>query len=109
MILTWIDVHEHATAWVEMKHFQLYVVVILHHMVCLLKFVLSVNRAVAGSGYKVNNVLLLQVISGKAEIFGTELTKNKRYNFASGSKVAIFTWNGCKLTISFQQAICMHN
>ncbi|KAK2181508.1 hypothetical protein NP493_394g02013 [Ridgeia piscesae] len=29
----------------------------------------------------------LEVISGKAEIFGTELTKNKKYNFASGSKL----------------------
>ena len=28
------------------------------HVVCVLKFVLSVNRAVSGSGYKVTNIVV---------------------------------------------------
>lgn len=38
-------------------------------------------------------------MSGKAEIFGSELTKSRKYTFASGSKVAIFTWHGCTVNM----------
>jgi polyribonucleotide 5'-hydroxyl-kinase len=34
-----------------------------------------------------------------AEIFGTELVKGKRYSFNGGSKIAVFTWQGCLLEI----------
>jgi len=34
-----------------------------------------------------------------AEIFGTELVKGKRYTFNGGSKIAVFTWQGCLLEI----------
>jgi len=44
---------------------------------------------------------VLQLVSGFAEIFGTELVKNHQYSFPSGSKVAVFSWQGCSVNISF--------
>lgn len=38
--------------------------------------------------------------SGFAELFGTELVKNKPYEFQTGAKAAIFTYQGCVLTIT---------
>jgi hypothetical protein len=38
---------------------------------------------------------------GFAEIFGTELSRNKEYTFSNGGKFAVFTWHGCTLLISF--------
>lgn len=43
----------------------------------------------------------LQLLEGMAEVFGSELTKGKVYNFDQGSKVAVFTWHGCLIKISF--------
>jgi polyribonucleotide 5'-hydroxyl-kinase len=36
-----------------------------------------------------------------AEVFGTELTKGKKYLFESCAKVAVYTWQGCLIKISF--------
>ncbi|XP_064647786.1 polyribonucleotide 5'-hydroxyl-kinase Clp1-like [Lineus longissimus] len=47
-----------------------------------------------------NASVQLELVEGKAELFGSELTKNKRYSFPSQSKVAIFTWQGCILMLS---------
>ena len=41
----------------------------------------------------------LQIKSGQAEIFGTELVKGKTYTFKGGSKIAVFTWQGCLVEI----------
>ncbi|XP_041029913.1 polyribonucleotide 5'-hydroxyl-kinase Clp1 [Carcharodon carcharias] len=41
----------------------------------------------------------LELLSGMAEIFATELTRNKRFTFDGGSKVAVFTWHGCSLQL----------
>lgn len=41
----------------------------------------------------------IQLKSGIAEIFGTELVKGKTYVFATGAKIAVFTWQGCELSI----------
>jgi len=41
----------------------------------------------------------LEVKSGQAEIFGTELVKGKTYTFNGGSKIAVFTWQGCLVEI----------
>ena len=49
----------------------------------------------------------LQLSDGMAEIFGTEITKNKKYTFASGEKIAVFTWHGCILHISFSLQECV--
>ncbi|XP_062895713.1 polyribonucleotide 5'-hydroxyl-kinase Clp1 isoform X1 [Mobula hypostoma] len=37
----------------------------------------------------------LELVSGLAEVFGTELTRHRPYTFAGGSKSAVFTWHGC--------------
>eukprot|EP00795_Rhopilema_esculentum_P014045 gene14045-5024_t len=41
----------------------------------------------------------LVLTHGQAEIFGTELVKNKVYSFRSGDKVAVFTWHGCTIEL----------
>lgn len=41
----------------------------------------------------------LTLKAGNAEIFGTEIVKGKVYEFASGAKVAVFTWQGCTLEL----------
>ncbi|CAL1276648.1 unnamed protein product [Larinioides sclopetarius] len=46
-----------------------------------------------------NCKVVLELKSGTAEIFGTELVKNKKFNFSSGEKVAVFTWHGCTLEL----------
>nr|XP_012605365.1 polyribonucleotide 5'-hydroxyl-kinase Clp1 isoform X2 [Microcebus murinus] len=42
----------------------------------------------------------LELLAGMAEIFGTELTRNKKFTFDAGAKVAVFTWHGCSLQLS---------
>ncbi|XP_017775410.1 PREDICTED: protein CLP1 homolog [Nicrophorus vespilloides] len=42
-----------------------------------------------------NEKVLLTLKSGSAEVFGTELVKGKTYEFTSGAKIAVFTWQGC--------------
>lgn len=46
-----------------------------------------------------NEKVYLTLKSGLAEIFGTELVKGKLYEFSSGAKVAVFTWQGCTLEL----------
>lgn len=41
----------------------------------------------------------LELLNGTAEIFGTELTTNNKYLFTAGAKVAVFTWQGCRITL----------
>lgn len=43
--------------------------------------------------------MILQLRSGQAEVFGTELVKGKEYAFHTGAKVAVFTYHGCTLTV----------
>jgi polyribonucleotide 5'-hydroxyl-kinase len=40
-----------------------------------------------------------QLLSGTAEIFGTELAEKHTYTFR-GTKAAIFTWHGCRIEVS---------
>ncbi|KAK3822824.1 MAG: Pre-mRNA cleavage complex II protein Clp1-domain-containing protein [Benniella sp.] len=40
----------------------------------------------------------LRLVTGTAEVFGTELGQNIDYEF-SGRKIAVFTWHGCKLQV----------
>ncbi|CAF1661838.1 unnamed protein product [Adineta ricciae] len=49
-------------------------------------------------GY-VEESLTVELRSGKAEIFGTELAINHKYQFTSGMKFAIFTYWGCTVNI----------
>lgn len=41
----------------------------------------------------------LEVLTGMAEIFGSELNRNKKYTFGPGSKIAVFTWQGCSVNL----------
>ncbi|KAG0325485.1 Cleavage polyadenylation factor subunit clp1 [Dissophora globulifera] len=40
----------------------------------------------------------LRLVTGTAEVFGTELGQNVDYEF-SGRKIAVFTWHGCKILV----------
>lgn len=42
----------------------------------------------------------LELLTGMAEIFGTELTRNKKFIFDAGAKVAVFTWHGCSVQLT---------
>ncbi|KAM9325920.1 polyribonucleotide 5'-hydroxyl-kinase Clp1 isoform 1-T1 [Gastrophryne carolinensis] len=41
----------------------------------------------------------VELVSGMAEVFGTELVKNKKYTFPPGSRAAVFTWHGCAVQL----------
>ncbi len=41
----------------------------------------------------------LELITGMAEVFGSELNRNKKYTFGPGSKIAVFTWQGCSVNL----------
>ncbi|XP_053687675.1 protein CLP1 homolog [Sabethes cyaneus] len=45
------------------------------------------------------NDVTVQLISGYAELFGTEMVMKKPYAFGVGAKVAIFTYHGCTLEL----------
>ena len=45
------------------------------------------------------NVFSIKVTSGNAEIFGTELATGNEYNFPTGAKGAVFTWNGAEIEV----------
>lgn len=40
-----------------------------------------------------------QLLTGTAEVFGTEMARNKNYTLSHRLKVAIFTWHGCTLRV----------
>lgn len=42
----------------------------------------------------------LELLTGLAEVFGSELNRNKKYTFGPGSKIAVFTWQGCSVSLS---------
>ena len=44
-------------------------------------------------------LISIKLVSGSAEIFGTELALGQIYRF-SGKKAAIYTWHGCKLEVT---------
>ncbi|KAL1115892.1 hypothetical protein AAG570_006181 [Ranatra chinensis] len=46
-----------------------------------------------------NETVVLELKSGLAEIFGTELVKGKSYTFTTGAKIAVFTWQGCTIEL----------
>ncbi|XP_062574339.1 polyribonucleotide 5'-hydroxyl-kinase Clp1-like [Saccostrea cucullata] len=46
-----------------------------------------------------NASVQMELLEGMAEVFGSELTKGKIYNFDQGAKVAVFTWHGCLIKL----------
>jgi polyribonucleotide 5'-hydroxyl-kinase len=49
--------------------------------------------------HELNKLMVSKVLSGKAEIFGTELALNHTYTFR-GIKSSVFTYHGCRLEVS---------
>lgn len=45
------------------------------------------------------NKVVMSVQTGMAEVFGTELVKEKEYTFLAGAKIAVFTWQGAKIEL----------
>lgn len=43
--------------------------------------------------------VLLELVDGKAEVFGSELIQHKKYAFPPGSRVAVFTWKKAELIL----------
>ncbi len=41
----------------------------------------------------------VELKSGMAEIFGTEMVQNQTYEFTSGSKFSVFTYHGCQIYV----------
>lgn len=41
----------------------------------------------------------LELLTGMAEVFGSELNRNKKYTFGAGAKIAVFTWQGCSVNL----------
>uniref|UniRef100_A0A1A8BQZ8 Cleavage and polyadenylation factor I subunit 1 n=1 Tax=Nothobranchius kadleci TaxID=1051664 RepID=A0A1A8BQZ8_NOTKA len=41
----------------------------------------------------------MELVTGMAEVFGSELNRNKKYTFGPGSKIAVFTWQGCTVNL----------
>jgi len=62
----------------------------------------------AGSEYRFEvsfkGSLRIKLLSGTAELFGTELAPNSKdpYVFSDGIKAAIYTWHGCRLELDGQ-------
>ena len=46
-----------------------------------------------------NDPVIIRMVQGKAELFGTELRLEQKYTFKKGDKVAIFTFHGCKIKL----------
>ncbi|KAF2010081.1 Clp1-domain-containing protein, partial [Aaosphaeria arxii CBS 175.79] len=46
-----------------------------------------------------NRTLSIKLVTGTAELFGTELAPSSAYTF-TGTKAAIYTWHGCKLEVT---------
>ena len=44
----------------------------------------------------------VELKSGTAEIFGTEMVLNTKYKFKQGAKVAVYTFHGCQVFVSGQ-------
>ncbi|CAL5227893.1 g10934 [Coccomyxa viridis] len=52
---------------------------------------------------KPDKVLLLKLVQGEAEIFGTELALGEQLSLR-GQKLAVFTWNGCTVELAAEDA-----
>ena len=46
-----------------------------------------------------DEVVTVELKTGVAEIFGTEMVANNKYMFKRGAKFAVFTFHGCQILI----------
>ncbi len=43
--------------------------------------------------------VVVELITGVAEIFGTEMVLHTKYHFGHGAKIAVFTYHGCTVQV----------
>jgi polyribonucleotide 5'-hydroxyl-kinase len=43
--------------------------------------------------------VVVELMSGVAEIFGTEMVLHTKYHLGQGAKVAVFTYHGCTVQV----------
>jgi polyribonucleotide 5'-hydroxyl-kinase len=67
------------------------------------KFILPVENELRFEG-DLGNYISVTLTEGRAELFGTELAKNKEY-ILQGVKAGVFTWHGCKLEVKGKLAM----
>lgn len=48
----------------------------------------------------------VELRNGMAECFGTEMVKNRSYEFTTGAKVAIFTYHGALICLKGYTDVC---
>ena len=46
-----------------------------------------------------DETITVELKSGIAEIFGTEMVLNTKYSFRSGAKFAVYTYHGCQILV----------
>ena len=46
-----------------------------------------------------DEIVQVELKSGTAEIFGTEMVVNTKYAFRNGTKIAVFTYHGCQILV----------
>merc|ERR1719397_1846021 len=46
-----------------------------------------------------NDRVVVELLSGNAEIFGTEMVAHNKYQFQRGAKFAVFTFQGCRVQV----------
>ncbi|KAK0429062.1 hypothetical protein QR680_011165 [Steinernema hermaphroditum] len=44
--------------------------------------------------------VIIELLSGRAEVFGTELRQHEKYTFVPGMRVAVFSWTGATVEVS---------
>eukprot|EP00276_Gloeochaete_wittrockiana_P014102 CAMPEP_0184333008 /NCGR_PEP_ID=MMETSP1089-20130417/2094_1 /TAXON_ID=38269 ORGANISM="Gloeochaete wittrockiana, Strain SAG46.84" /NCGR_SAMPLE_ID=MMETSP1089 /ASSEMBLY_ACC=CAM_ASM_000445 /LENGTH=431 /DNA_ID=CAMNT_0026656627 /DNA_START=221 /DNA_END=1516 /DNA_ORIENTATION=+ len=56
--------------------------------------------------FETESPVQLKLLSGTAEIFGTELAPMNPYKLPPGTKTAVFTWYGCDVEVEGTCAVC---
>lgn len=70
------------------------------------EYVLEVDSELRFEIETKNKTCVVTLITGMAELFGTELVKGKAYEFTNGAKVAIFSYHGCKIQLKGYTDVC---
>jgi hypothetical protein len=52
--------------------------------------------------------VVVELITGVAEIFGTEMVLHTKYHFGHGAKIAVFTYHGCTVQVGKDTCSFVH-
>jgi hypothetical protein len=52
--------------------------------------------------------VVVELITGVAEIFGTEMVLHTKYHFGHGAKIAVFTYHGCTVQVGNDTCSFVH-